>query len=89
MTTALSCRASADELADQIREQITATLDVLERFGDFEYAQAELQVQFDRVIASADHKDKELFRDAALALRMVEQLKEAPRGRTFRALPRC
>ena len=77
VTTAVTCRASADELADQIREQITAALNVLEQFGDFEHAEAALQEQFDRVIASADHKDKELFRDAAFALRLVEQLKEA------------
>ena len=75
-TTAVSCRASADELADQIRGQITDTLETLQQFGDFEHAQAALQEHFDRVIATADHKDKQLFRDAALALRLVEQLKD-------------
>ena len=76
MTTAVPFRASADELADQIRGQITATLDALEQSEDFEQAQAALQQQFDHVISSVDHKDKQLFRDAALALRMVRQLKQ-------------
>ncbi len=76
-TTVASRHASADELADQVRGQITATLDALEQSGDFEQAQAVLQQQFDHVIASADRKDKQLFRDAAFALRLVRQLKQA------------
>ncbi|MCH7847327.1 MAG: hypothetical protein IIB53_03085 [Planctomycetes bacterium] len=76
MTTVVSRHASADELADQIRGQTTAALDALEQSGDFEQAQAALQQQFDQVIASADRKDKQLFRDAAFALRMVRQLKQ-------------
>ena len=77
LATAVSGRASADELADQVRAQITATLNALQQFGDFVHAQAALQEQFDRVITTAEHNDKQLFRDAALALRMVEQLKES------------
>ncbi len=68
--------AQQDSLAEQVRDRIDAVLDELQETGDFASATAELQVQFDRVIAEADAGDKNLFREAAFALRLAGQLKE-------------
>jgi hypothetical protein len=64
-------------LADDVFGRIEAALAALQEAGDFEAAAARLQEQFDQVIARADAGDKDLFREAAFALRLVEQLKEA------------
>ncbi|MHC4081432.1 MAG: hypothetical protein ACYSU2_08970, partial [Planctomycetota bacterium] len=63
--------------AADVRARIDAVLDELQETGDFASATAELQVQFDRVIAGADAGDDDLFREAAFALRLAAQLTDA------------
>ncbi|MHC4209107.1 MAG: hypothetical protein ACYSWT_05265 [Planctomycetota bacterium] len=69
--------AQQDSLAEDVRGRIDAVLNELQQTGDFEAAAAGLQEQFDRVITRADAGDKDLFREAAFALRLTAQLKEA------------
>jgi hypothetical protein len=71
-----SAAAQDDPLAEEVRGRIEAILDELQQSGDFVSATAALQDQFDRVIAGADAADKDLFREAAFAMRLVAQLKE-------------
>lgn len=69
--------AQVESPAAQIRADIAAALDALQRTGDFEQALVAVGASFDQVLAPAPTQDKTLFRDAALAVRLVEQLKEA------------
>jgi hypothetical protein len=66
-----------DALAEEVRGRIDGILAELQEAGDFEAAAAGLQEQFDEVITRADPGNKDLFREAAFALRLVGQLKEA------------
>ncbi|MHC5007059.1 MAG: hypothetical protein ACYTGF_06840 [Planctomycetota bacterium] len=68
--------AQQETVGEQVRGRIDAIGDELQETGDFASATAELQVQFDRVIAEADAGNKDLFREAAFALRLAGQLKE-------------
>ena len=59
----------------------------LEAGGDFAAAEATLRHEFDRVIAFADAGEKDLFRDAAFALRLARQLAAADPAAARRLLP--
>jgi hypothetical protein len=63
-------------LAEDVRAFIGATLTELEQEGDFETAAVGLRDQLDRIITGGDAGDKDLFREAAFALRLVEQLQK-------------
>ena len=68
--------AAPPALGKQVRAEIEAALSRLPETGDFAEAETILREQFDRVIFHAAGDRKDLFRDAALALRLVRQLGE-------------
>ncbi len=68
--------AASPPLGKQVRAQVDAILVELREDGDFEQADAVLQEVFDRVAAYAQIDDKDVFREAAFALRLTRQLKE-------------
>ena len=68
--------AASPPLGEQVRAQIDAALVELRKDGDFEQAVAVCQEAFDRVVRDGQIDDKDLFRDAAFALRLTRQLKE-------------
>ncbi|MFI5378746.1 MAG: hypothetical protein ACHRHE_05590, partial [Tepidisphaerales bacterium] len=74
-------RPKPAEYPQWARKQTAAVLDQLERDGDFATARETLADMFDQVIAWAPRSKLDPFRDAAMALRMVRQLEQAPADR--------
>ena len=62
-----------DQFATAIRARIQNTLDQLSIDGEFSAAEKSLTDTFDQVIAYAQPSEKQLFYDAAFALRLVRQ----------------
>ena len=67
-------------LAQHVKSRVATTLDGLQADGDFAKASEDLTQLFDQVIACAPVKEKDLdaWRDVAYALRLVNQLEQAP-----------
>ena len=64
-----------------VRTSIAAKLSSLQEDGDYAKAQRELTALFDQVIAYALARDLDAFREAAFAVRLVEQLQSVPEGK--------
>ena len=64
-----------------VRTGVAEKLSALQEDGDYSKAQRDLLAIFDQVIACGLAKDLDAFREAAFAVRLVEQLQAVPEGK--------
>jgi hypothetical protein len=73
-----AARGKPTSLDQLVHSTVTATLDQLEKDGNFPAARQKLADTFDRVIALASPTALDSVHESALALRLVGQLQQAP-----------